>query len=354
MSRPASAIVDLAALRANYKYARTLHGGRLVAVLKANAYGHGAAQCAKALAEDADAFAVAFTDEALSLRAEGIATPILVLEGVFTSSEVDLAAQHALWLVVHTEEQLRMLETSSAAEGSISVWLKVNSGMNRAGVQPSEVRAFWERLRRCPAVSSVRFMTHLASADEPENSSTIGQLQLFKSATEGLPGERSMANSAGLLGWQESKGDWARPGLMLYGVDPLLRGLPTLRPVMTLKSRIFADRWIDPGEAVGYGATFVAERRIRIGLVAMGYADGYPRNAPTGTPVSANGAIVRTVGRVSMDMLSIDLTNHPDVGNGTEVELWGGKVPVAEVATAAKTIPYELLCNVKRVRVEYI
>jgi len=354
MSRPAKAIIDLAALRANYEHARTLHGGRVAAVLKANAYAHGAAQCAKALADVADAFAVAFADEAISLRDEGITTPILVLEGAFAPAEVDLAARHALWLGVHHEEQVKMLERHTTSGGCIAVWLKVNSGMNRAGVSPAEVKSLWDRLQACSAVSSVRLMTHLACADEASNDATERQLRLFRSATASITGERSVANSAGILGWEGSRGDWGRAGLMLYGVDPFRRNTHDLQPVMTLKSCVFAERWIDPGESVGYGGTFVAERPMRIGLVALGYADGYPRNVPTGTPVAVDGLMSRTIGRVSMDMLAIDLTECPNSATGAEVELWGPRVSVAKVAAAAGTIPYELLCNVKRVRFEYI
>jgi alanine racemase len=196
-------------------------------------------------------------------------------------------------------------------------------------------------------------MTHLSSADAPSSPATLQQLELLRACTADLPGEISAANSAGILAWPASRLNWSRAGLMLYGVNPLEQD-DHLQPVMSLKSAVFAQRWIEPGHAVGYSQTFVAQRRTRVGLVAMGYADGYPRNAPTGTPVAVEGISVPTVGRVSMDMLSVDLTDHPSLGIGSSVELWGAQVPVSQVATAAATIAYELLCNVKRVPLSYI
>lgn len=351
MSRPARALIDLEALRANYSQARAVHGGRVAAVLKANAYGHGAERCAKALASVADAFALAFVDEALTLREAGISAPMLVLEGAFAGTEVELAVRHDLWLVVHHEEQLRMLERRPPGSARIQAWLKVDSGMHRAGFAPAEVQAAWARLSACDGVSAVRLMTHLASADETGSDQTDNQLRVFRTATARIPGERSAANSAGLLGWRSARLDWARAGLMLYGVDPLGRAASGLAPVMTLESRVFAERWIKAGESVGYGACFTAERHTRVGLVAMGYADGYPRIARTGTPVAVGGRITRVIGRVSMDMLTVDLTDLPEIELGARVELWGTQVPVAAVAAAAGTIPYEILCNIKRVPV---
>lgn len=351
--RPARALIDLAALRHNYQLARARHGARALAVVKANAYGHGAVRCAQALADEADGFAVAFLEEALELREAGITRPILLLEGVFDATELDAVVRHALWIVVHHEAQLRMIETTPLTR-PLHVWLKVNSGMNRAGFVGDAVTEAWRRLQASGKVADITLMTHFARADEPEVIATPAQVERFKAATAGLPGSRSLANSGAILGWPQARGDWARPGILLYGADPMPGEGNGLQPVMTLESAVMAVREIDAGEPLGYGARFVAERRTRVGLVAMGYADGYPRVVPDGTPVAIDGRPGRLIGRVSMDMLTIDLTGHPDAGLGSRVELWGRQVPVNHIATAAGTIAYELLCNVKRVRFNYI
>lgn len=353
MSRPARARIDLQALRHNYRLARELHGGRALAVLKANAYGHGALACARALQGLADGFAVAFMEEALALREAGISGPMLVLEGVFASRELALAAQHDLWLVVHHEEQLRMIESAPSGQGPWNVWLKVDSGMHRAGLPPDRVAACHARLMASGRVVEVTLMSHFARADEPGKKATLEQLAVFEAATAGLPGARSLCNSAGVLAWPQARRDWARPGILLYGADPLPEANAALRPVMQLASRVFAERWLAPGEALGYGGSFVATQPTRVGLVAMGYADGYPRSAGTGTPVAVDGQASTTLGRVSMDMMTVDLTAMPQAGIGSEVELWGAQVPVNTVAARAGTIAYELLCNVKRVAFDY-
>ena len=351
--RPARALIDLAALRHNYRLARERHGGRALAVVKANAYGHGALRCAQALRDEADGFAVAFLGEALELRAGGIDAPILLLEGVFGADELAEVARHGLWLVIHHEEQLRMLECAPLA-APVDVWLKVNSGMNRAGFVGDAVAQAWRRLHASGKVGRIVLMTHFARADEPELGTTLEQLRRFEAATAGLAGERSVANSAAILAWPQARRDWARPGILLYGADPLPAVDHGLRAVMTLDSAVMAVREIAPGEALGYGGRFVAARPTRVGLVAMGYADGYPRVVPDGTPVVVvGGRASRIIGRVSMDMLTIDLTELPEAGIGSRVELWGEQVPINRIAHAAGTISYELLCNVKRVRLEY-
>ncbi|MBS0546055.1 MAG: alanine racemase [Proteobacteria bacterium] len=351
--RPARALIDLAALRHNYRLARERHGSRALAVVKANAYGHGAVQCAGALAGLADGFAVAFLEEALELRAAGIRQPILLLEGVFEMDELADVRRHELWTVVHHEEQLRMIEAATLP-GPINVWLKVNSGMNRAGFVGDAVRAAWQRLHDSGKVASITLMTHFARADEPHVISTTEQIERFDAATLDLPGARSMANSGGVLGWPAAHRDWARPGILLYGADPMPGEGNGLQPVMSLESGIIGVREIETGEPLGYGARFVAERPTRVGLVAMGYADGYPRVVPDGTPVAVDGLRTRLIGRVSMDMLTVDLTDLPGAGLGSRVELWGSNIPVNRIAEAAGTIAYELLCNVKRVRFEYV
>ena len=350
--RPARALIDLDALRHNYRLARTRHGGRALAVIKANAYGHGAVPCARALAAEADGFAVAFLDEALELREAGIEQPILLLEGVFAQEELDEVVRHDLWIVVHHAEQIRMIEHARPAL-PLQVWLKVNSGMNRAGFLPHELRPAWQRLRDGGKVSGITLMSHFARADEPQVITTDEQIAAFDAAVCDLPGSRSLANSSAILGWPAAHRDWARPGILLYGADPMPGEGHGLRPVMTLTSAVVAEREIPTGAPLGYGGRFRAERPTRVGLVALGYADGYPRTVPDGTPVAVDGTPTRLIGRVSMDLLTVDLTDLHGVGPGSRVELWGATVAVNRIAAAAGTIAYELLCNVKRVRFEY-
>lgn len=351
MGRPASARLDLAALRHNYRWLRQCHGGRTLAVIKADAYGHGALRCARALQDEADAFAVACVDEALALRAGGVSAPILVLEGAFDADEWRAARHAHLWLVVHQASQLETLETLDrpAAGTGLHLWLKLDTGMHRAGFAPEAAHAVWERLRRNPQVGDITLMTHLARADEPEAPATARQIACFDAATAGLPGARSLANSAGILGWPDARRDWGRPGIALYGADPMPEPHSALRPVMSLCSTVFAVREVAPGEAVGYGGTWIAQRPSRLGLVAMGYADGYPRTVTPGTALLVEGHRCPLAGRVSMDMLMLDLTDHPSLGIGATVECWGPTLSVNEVARAAGTISYELLCGVRRV-----
>ncbi|MCL4756742.1 MAG: alanine racemase [Rhodocyclaceae bacterium] len=350
--RPTRALIDLDALRHNYRLARTLHGGRALAVVKANAYGHGAIACARALEPDADGFAVAILEEALSLRAAGIQKPVLVLEGVFSADELPLVIDHDLWIVVHHAGQLAMIEAATPG-CALSVWLKMNSGMNRAGFEPSAYAHAWQRLSASGKVGEITLMTHLARADEPDEEATRDQIETFDAVTKDLPGPRSISNSAGILGWPDGHRSWARPGIMLYGADPMPAEGHGVRPVMSLESTVMAVREIAAGEPVGYGARFRAPRTTRVGLVAIGYADGYPRAVPDGTPVAVDGTLTRIIGRVSMDMLTVDLTDLPASGPGSRVELWGNEIPVNRIAQAAGTIAYELLCNVKRVQFEY-
>jgi alanine racemase len=350
--RPARALIDLDALRHNYRLARQLHGGRAFAVVKANAYGHGVIPCARALAAEANGFAVAFLDEALELRAAGIAAPVLLLEGVFDTAELVEAAQHGLWPVVHHEAQVEMIRKTTLP-APLRVWIKVNSGMNRAGFLPDAVRPVWRKLVASGKVQDCAFITHFARADEPDVPRTGEQIAAFDAATHSLPGERSLANSGAILAWPDSYRDWARPGIMLYGADPMPAGGNDLHPVMTLESKVVAVRELAVGDPLGYGARFHAARPTRVGLVAMGYADGYPRATPDGAPVAVDGKLTQLIGRVSMDMLTVDLTDLPDAGIGSKVELWGGQVSVNQVAQGVGTISYELLCNVKRVSFVY-
>lgn len=346
--RPAHALIDLDALRHNYSLARQRHGGRLFAVVKANAYGHGATACAQALSWDADGYAVACLDEALALREAGIKLPILLLEGVFDSAELLEAARYGFWPVIHHSEQVDMM-MKTALPAPLRVWLKINSGMNRAGFPPAAVRRIWRQIMVSGKSEECGFISHFARADEPGSKATAEQIRVFDEATRGLPGPRSLANSAAIIAWPDARRDWGRPGIMLYGADPISEEGNELRPVMTLESRIVAIQNIPTGKPLGYGARFTAPRPTRAGLVAIGYADGYPRAAPDGVPVAVGNKLTALIGRVSMDMLTIDLTDLPDTGIGSAVELWGNHVSVNQVAKAAGTIAYELLCNVKRV-----
>ncbi len=353
MTRPAQALIDLDALRHNYLLARNLHGGRALAVIKANAYGHGAVRCAQALHGIADGFAVAFAAEAFELRAAGIEEPILILEGCFDSDELIESARLGIWTAVHQKSQIDAIEKKPLPAGSVHAWLKVDSGMNRAGFELYEVAAAHGRLSACDSVADITLMTHFAQSDEPETFATQKQIDAFDAATADLPGPRSLSNSGGILAWPLSRRDWARVGILLYGADPMPEQTHHLVPVMTLQSEVFAVKMLEPGESLGYGATFTAKVHMRIGLIAMGYADGYPRCAPTGTPIAVDGFVTRTIGRVSMDMLTVDLTDLPQAGVGSKVECWGRQIDINTVAKLAGTISYELLCNVKRVPIVY-
>lgn len=349
MSRAAGAVISPAALRHNLAQVRArAPRSRVMAVVKANAYGHGIAPAARALAA-ADTFAVACLDEALAIRRAGLLHPIVLLEGVFNSHELEEAAHNGCEVVVHDARQLAFLE-ATALEHALPVWLKVDSGMHRLGFAPAEVAEVWRRLHAARGVRApVRLMTHLACADEVSNPQTRVQLETFAAATAGLAAERSIANSAGILAWPDSHADWVRPGIVLYGASPFpgRHGADDgLRPAMTVSSALLAVKAVAAGEAVGYGGAFVAPEDMLIGIAAFGYGDGYPRHAPNGTPVLVNSRRVPLVGRVAMDMLAVDLRSQPGAQVGDPVVLWGEGLPVEEVARAAGTIPYELLCGV--------
>jgi alanine racemase len=345
MTRPIQATIDLAALRHNYDVAKGLAPRtRLFAVVKANAYGHGVDRAARALAGRADGYALLEMEAAVRLRESGYGGRIALLEGLFDEHEVKEVLEHRLSVVVHHTEQAHMLRGMKAGS-AIDVMLKVNTGMNRLGLQPHEFESALAELRGNPAVGQVTLLTHFAQAGEPRG--VAWQLDALRRlpGIEGLP--HSFANSAALLRYPETHGDWARPGIMLYGVSPFSGETGPeigLKPVMTLESRLIAVRELAPGETVGYGAVYTARDRVRIGVVACGYADGYPRHAPTGTPVRVAGKLTQTVGRVSMDMLCVDLSGVPEAGVGAPVVLWGKGNPVERVAEAAGTVGYELLC----------
>ncbi|MGE3298148.1 MAG: alanine racemase [Porticoccaceae bacterium] len=356
MSRSAQVTVDLDHLRHNFALARH-HAGvaRVMAMVKANAYGHGAVAVARALSA-ADAFGVACLDEALALRAAGIERPILLAAGFFGADELPEIVRHDLQIAVHSERQVADL-LAARLSCPLVVWLKIDSGMHRLGIAPETVAATHGRLLASPNVAEVRFMTHFACADTPQHDLNRRQLSTFAAALGRLPGARSLANSAALLALPESRADWVRPGILIYGVNPFAEHHPVadaLRPVLTLSSRVVAVRTLAAGEGIGYGHDWVAPRTTRVGIVAMGYGDGYPRHAATGTPVLAAGRRTRLLGRVSMDLLAVDLSDVPEADVGAEVVLWGEGLPAWEVARSAGTIAYELLTGIgARVPVRY-
>lgn len=361
--RPARALIDLGALRHNYEFARRLGGGKALAVVKADAYGHGAVRCAQALESIADGFAVACIEEALELRAAGIRAPILLLEGFFEADELPLIVAHDLWFAVASPWQVEAVEAfaATAAMASVTsvlrVWLKLDSGMHRLGLDPAAFRRAHARLSALPQVADVVMMSHMARADELDSTRTLEQAQVFAAAIEGLQGETSLCNSPALLGWPQVRSDWVRPGLMLYGANPLPGATELtagLRPVMTMQSRVISVRELAAGEPLGYGARFVATQPARVGVVALGYADGYPQFAPNGTPVSIDGQPGELIGRVSMDMLTVDLTPHPDADVGSVVELWGHAPRLDALAPRCGVSAYQLPCAVKRVARAYL
>jgi alanine racemase len=344
MSRPIRASICLAALRHNYAVAkRTAPRSRVYAVVKANAYGHGLEWVTRALA-DADGFATVELEGAIATRDRGYRGPILLLEGFFEASELDAIEHGNLASVVHNEEQLRMLEAASLGD-PIDVFFKINTGMNRLGFAPEVARDCLARLERAKSVKSITLMTHFATADGPEGIAEA--MRRFDAVTQGIPKPRSAANSAAIFAHPESHADVARLGIGLYGATPFAdRGAASLglKPVMTLTSELIAVQEVMPGEAVGYGATFKVERPMKIGVVACGYADGYPRHAPPGTPVLVGGARAQVAGRVSMDLITVDLATVRDAHVGTPVTLWGEDLPIDDVATSAGTVGYELMC----------
>jgi alanine racemase len=350
MPRPIQAQIHLAAVRHNLQQIRRRASDRAVwAVVKANAYGHGIGRVLPAL-DAADGLALLDLDEAQRARDADWRRPILLLEGFFSTA--DLAAVDALRLtpVVHHEAQVAMLE-AHRAHSPVDVYVKVNSGMNRLGFEPVATAAVIERLRRLAAVQTITAMTHLANADRADRAAgpaaVEAQLHAFDAALGRFDGPRSVANSAALFLHPQVGGDSVRPGIALYGATPV-GGRPAaefgLRPAMTLTSEILAVQTIAAGEPVGYGGRWVARRASRIGVVACGYADGYPRHAPDGTPVRVAGVDVPLAGRVSMDMITVDLTDAPQANVGSEVELWGAGVPIDVVAERSGTVGYELMC----------
>ena len=350
------ALIDSRALRSNLDTVRSrAPGSHVLAVIKANAYGHGLVPTALALT-NADAFAVARLEEGMALREAGVTQPIVLLEGVFEEEQLIEAAVHRFEMVVHDPLQVALLE---AFRGSFRfiLWLKVDTGMNRLGFRSEEFRAVLERLRALKSPPrEIRVLTHLARADERDSGATPEQLKRFRSLTAGLKLATSIGNSAGILGWPDAAGEWIRPGLALYGASPF-PGEPAssygLQPVMTLESTVIALRQVPRGERVGYGGAWQAARDSTIAIIAGGYGDGLLRSLPNGTPVMVGGRRAPLVGRISMDMIAVDVSELQGVTVGMRCVLWGPELSVDELASRAGTISYELLCGVRQ-RVPHI
>jgi alanine racemase len=346
MARPLYAQLNLSALRANLAQVRkSAPKAQVMAVVKANAYGHGLVRVLPAL-DDADGLALLELDAAIALRASHYTRRILLLEGFFAAPELPEIAAKRLGVVIHHAEQVRLLEHAHL-ERPLEVYVKINVGMNRLGFRAADVPGIIERLTQCDSVAALRLMGHLARADEEDG--IKDQVAAFDAACKGLPYPRSIANSAGIVRYSEVGGDIVRPGIMLYGATPFpydTAEMIGVQPVMTLRSEIIALQDLRPNDSVGYGAAYTASRAHRIGVIACGYADGYPRHAPNGTPVLVCGKKARIAGRVSMDMITVDLTDVPEATIGSPVVLWGEGLPVDDVASAAATVGYELLCAV--------
>jgi len=350
MSRPTRAVIDLNALRHNFQLAQSLApSSQTMPMVKANAYGHGAVEVAKALADSAPAFGVACIEEALELRAAGIKQPILLLEGIFEISELTLAARHNFWLMVENHPQKQAIIDADLPH-PLTLWLGLDSGMHRLGFQPVDIAEVYQALQNSRNVSDkIVIASHFACADDLASDRTAQQVAVFEKTLldAGLDSSlKSLANSAAVLGWPQTRRDWQRPGYMLYGASPFSEPQPNadqLKPVMCFESAIISLRTVPAGDSVGYTASWTAERDSVIATVSVGYGDGYPRHAPNGTPVLINGMPCPLAGRVSMDMITVDVTDLTTPSIGDKVVLWGADLPVNEVADHCGTIGYELL-----------
>ncbi|WP_243077805.1 catabolic alanine racemase DadX [Pantoea sp. MQR6] len=356
MSRPIVATINQQALRHNLAIVRrAAPHSRVWSVVKANAYGHGIARIWQSLAET-DGFALLNLEEAILLRDQGWNKPILLLEGFFHEQDLPLIDRYRLTTSVHSNWQIKALANAQLS-APIDLYVKVNSGMNRLGFRPEQINGVWQKLRALKNVGDMTLMAHFADAENPEG--IIEPMQRIERAAEGLSAPRSLSNSACTLWHPEAHYDWVRPGIVLYGASPSgdWQDIASsgLQPVMSLTSEIIGVQQLNPGDGVGYGYRYHAQQAQRIGVVACGYADGYPRHAPSGTPVWVDGVVTHVVGAVSMDMITVDLTPCPQAGIGSKVELWGDQVKIDQVAKAAGTVGYELMCALApRVPVEVI
>ena len=360
-SRPTRAVIDLSACRHNLQQAKqAAPESKCIAIIKANGYGHGIVHIGQALKE-ADAFGVATVNEAVQLREAGINKPIVLLEGFTSVDELNLIRGYQLQCVIHDESQVEILELSDISE--LVAWVKIDTGMHRLGFEPSKAGDIVKRLLESNKIKQpLHVMTHLANADDKHDETSLKQIERFYAAIEslselGIDGQNvSIANSAGILGWPQAHTQWNRPGIMLYGVSPFMNATASdhnLKPVMTLSSHLIAVKQLKKGDRVGYGGTFICDKDMTVGVVAIGYGDGYPRHAKTSTPVLVNNQRTQLIGRVSMDMLCVDLSEQIDAKVGDPVVLWGKGLPVEEIAEYSGTIGYELLCGVTS-RVEFV
>jgi alanine racemase len=350
------AVLNLEAVQYNAQRVRHYApDAKIMAVIKANGYGHGLLRIAEAL-QNLDAFAVARVDEGIRLRKAGLKNRIAVLEGFSCADELDELLHYQLDAVVHSFTQLEIFEARTVPhnkideQGKIAVWLKLDTGMNRLGFKANDFSAAYQRLNSCSLIKpTISLMTHLANADDKTDNNTLKQISLFNDTVASYAGQRSIANSAGILGWKESLTDWVRPGVMLYGISPFPDTTGEqlgLKPIMGLHSRLIAVKPIEKGDRVGYGGSWLCEKATTLGIVAIGYGDGYPRYAKSGTPVLVNGKRVPLVGKVSMDMITVDLVTQPNAKPGDPVTLWGEGLAVEEIARSADTIPYTLVCGI--------
>lgn len=345
MSRPIVATLNLSALRNNLNIVRqAAPHSRVWSVVKANAYGHGIERVWSALS-DTDGFAMLNIEEAILLRERGWKGPILMLEGFFHADELPLFDQYRLTTSLHSNWQVKAL-ANARLNAPLDVYLKINSGMNRLGFSPERVHSIWQQLRVIANVGQLTLMAHFADAEQTDG--IVEPMKRIEQAAEGLDCPRSVSNSAATLWHPEAHFDWVRPGIILYGASPSGQWCDVatsgLQPVMSLQSEIIGVQNLKAGDMVGYGSRYRADAEQRIGIVACGYADGYPRIAPTGTPVRVDGELTQIVGAISMDMLTVDLTPCPNAGIGSPVELWGNAVKIDDVAQAAGTVGYELMC----------
>jgi len=354
VNRGTCAVIDLGALRRNYERIKSVaSNSRILSIVKADGYGHGMSSIANAL-RCSDGFGVAILDEALLLRASGLRQPIVLMEGVFSKGELEEASNKQIDIVVHQQEQVDLLEAGTLP-GTVNVWLKIDTGMNRLGINVSQLPALFARLKSCDTVANITLMSHFACADDADARQTQTQYEVFQQATQHYNSPKSIANSAGIFRDSRFHLDWVRPGIALYGTTPVLETSTAslgLLPVMTLQSKVISLRELSVGDSVGYGATWVATKPTTVAVVAIGYGDGYPRHVDHRAYVLIDGQRCPVVGRVSMDMLTVDVSCIADIALGDPVELWGKNLYVEEVASWADTVNYELLCQVTE-RVEH-
>ena len=352
------ALINLDAIRQNVKKVREyVPNAKIMAVIKANGYGHGLLLMAQAL-NNVDGLAIARISEGIFLRKSGVKSKLLILSGFFSERQLNDIVEYSLDVVVHSVQQVEILK-KYLGQPKISIWVKINTGMNRLGLSSAEFAIAYQELTALPNIKQpITLMTHLSNADDMKSPVTQQQIQLFNKTVGNISDEKSIANSAGIIGWPDSVTNWVRPGLMLYGVSPFLKGYGKelgLNPVMSLHSYIIAVKNIAAGESVGYSGNWVSRKQTRLGVVCVGYGDGYPRYAKEGTPVLVNNERVPLIGRVSMDMITVDLSSQKNVIPGDPVTLWGDGLAVEEIAKYADTIPYTLLCGItKRVKFSYV